>query len=253
MGVRSGGPPVIEPSTFLLRAFVALSLVLAAAFVAAVYVAERRTAGRRDRAGRSAAGAALLAAAWMGATILAAASGRLSFDSAPPTMLLLFAAIFALAIWLARSRLGERLALGLPLAVLVGFQGFRIAVELLLHRAYAEGLMPVQMSYSGWNFDIVSGATAIAVAALIAAGRASRRLVAAWNWLGLALLANILTIALLSAPTPLRTFHDEPANVWVTRAPFVWLPAVMVLAALVGHLLLFRRLRAAAVTPAAAP
>jgi hypothetical protein len=31
-------------------------------------------------------------------------------------------------------------------------------------------------------------------------------------------------------------------NVWVMRPPFVWLPAVMVLAALAGHLLVFRAL-----------
>jgi hypothetical protein len=30
--------------------------------------------------------------------------------------------------------------------------------------------------------------------------------------------------------------------VWVTYPPYVWLPAVMVLAALAGHLLIFRAL-----------
>jgi hypothetical protein len=44
---------------------------------------------------------------------------------------------------------GRRSGLRLPLAALVGYQGFRVVVELLLHRAYVEGLMPVQMSYSG--------------------------------------------------------------------------------------------------------
>jgi hypothetical protein len=42
-------------------------------------------------------------------------------------------------------------------------------------------------------------------------------------------------------PFPLQRFAVP--NVWVTQAPFVWLPAVMVLAALLGHILLFRRLR----------
>ena len=46
-------------------------------------------------------------------------------------------------------RSARRLALDLPVAALVGYQGFRVLVELLLHRAYTEGLMPVQMSYSG--------------------------------------------------------------------------------------------------------
>jgi hypothetical protein len=59
------------------------------------------------------------------------------------------------------------------------------------------------------------------------------------------LLANILAVALLSAPTAFRTFHNEPANVWVTQAPWVWLPAVLVLAAVAGHIVVFRRLRLA--------
>ena len=33
---------------------------------------------------------------------------------------------------------------------------------------------------------------------------------------------------------------NEPANTFITRAPWVWLPAVMVLAAVMGHALVFR-------------
>ena len=53
-----------------------------------------------------------------------------------------------------------------------------------------------------------------------------------------------MTIAILSAPTPLRTFHNEPANDWITHAPWVWLPTVFVVAAIIGHVLVIRRLRA---------
>lgn len=64
-----------------------------------------------------------------------------------------------------------------------------------------------------------------------------------WNWMGLALLVNIVVISNLSAPTPLRVFMNEPANEWIARAPFVWLPTVMVLTAFLGHIVVFRRLR----------
>jgi len=50
--------------------------------------------------------------------------------------------------------------------------------------------MPVQMSYSGRNFDIVTGTSSILVAWLVASGRGGRRLVLLWNVLGLALLLN---------------------------------------------------------------
>jgi hypothetical protein len=59
------------------------------------------------------------------------------------------------------------------------------------------GIMPVQMSYTGLNFDIVTGATAIPVALLAATGRAGPRLIAAWNVVGLGLLVNVVTVAIL--------------------------------------------------------
>jgi hypothetical protein len=229
-------------SVMLRSSFVALTLVVAGLFVVAVYWSAVRTGVERRVAVRRSAAATGLAGVWIAVTGVAAARGALHFQ-APPTMLAVVPLILAIAIGLAVSPLGKRIALGLPLAALVGYQGFRVLVELLLHRAYVEGLMPVQMSYAGRNFDIVTGITALLLSAWLAiGGRSSRGLIFAWNTLGLALLANIVGVALLSAPTPFRVFMNEPANVWITDAPWIWLPAVMVLAALCGHVLVYRRL-----------
>ena len=67
---------------------------------------------------------------------------------------------------------------------------------------------------------------------------------AAWNILGVVLLVNVVAVAILATPR-VRYFGDDRLNVWVTYVPYVWLPAVMVLAALAGHLLIFRALRRA--------
>ena len=232
----------VAGSTELRVAFVALTLAVAALFIFAVHTSSIRTGLDRPSARRRTLLAACLTTLWLAITGFAAARGALHFEP-PPTMLPVFVLTFALAIGLAMSFLGKRLAIGLPIAALVGYQGFRVLVELLLHRAYREGLMPVQMSYSGRNFDIVSGVTALLLAAwLVMRPDLSRGLIFAWNTLGLALLINIIGVALLSAPTPIRVFMNEPANVWITRAPWVWLPTVLVLAALCGHLLVYRRL-----------
>jgi hypothetical protein len=69
-------------------------------------------------------------------------------------------AIVIIGVAVAFSRLGTLLISGLPIWFLVGSQVFRLPLELLMHRAYIEGIMPVQMSYSGRNYDIVSGITA---------------------------------------------------------------------------------------------
>ncbi len=65
---------------------------------------------------------------------------------------------------------------------------------------------------------------------------------AVWNVAGLALLVNIVTVAILSTPR-FALFGDDRLNVFVAYPPFVWLPAVLVLAALAGHLVVFRALR----------
>jgi len=242
---------MVKASVGLAVAFGALAALVAAAFPLLLHRAEA-AAGDPAQANRSATRAALATAAWMAATFAAAATGRLSFATVPPTMGVVIVLSLALALRIGVSGTGARIATGVPLSLLVGLQGFRLPLELLLHRAYAEGLMPVQMSYSGRNFDIVTGITAIVLAAALwmAPQRVSPRLVLAWNVLGLALLANVVTIAILSAPTPLRVFVNEPSTAWITQAPFVWLPAVFVAAALAGHVVVFRRLRAEMRQPA---
>lgn len=223
-------------------AFALLSILVAAGLVAGIHRSLVAAGASAPEARRTTWRWAAAVAGWMAVTSIAAASGRLHFDTMPPTMVILLIVMFGASFGIGMSRTGERLALGLPLALLVGFQVFRLPLELLMHRAYGEGIMPVQMSFSGYNFDILTGALALPVAALFAIGSLPLWVVRAWNAMGALLLANVLAIALMSTPTPLRVFRGEPANVWVTQPPFVWLPAVLVAAAIIGHIVVFRRL-----------
>jgi len=236
---RSGR--MVNGSPILTWAFVALAMMVAGAFVAALRVSRLR--GTRSFTRRDTMLVAIATAAWLAATLALAASGRLSFSSRPPTAGILIAASVVLAVAVGTSRLGARLATGIPLAALVGVQAFRFPLELMLHRAYREGLMPVQMSYSGFNLDILTGLSAIVVALYLVRRPDAVAVVRVWNTAGVVLLLNILTIAVLSTPTPIRVFHNEPANEWIAHAPWVWLPTVFVVAAIIGHIVIARRLR----------
>jgi hypothetical protein len=158
-------------------------------------------------------------------------------------MLLMMIATVGAGLAIGLSPLGARLARALPLAALVGFQAFRLPLELVMHRAARAGVMPVQMSFEGWNFDIVTGASAVVVAGLLVADRAPRALVVGWNVLGVLLLVTIGAIAVVSTPL-VHAFGTSPdaLNTWVGTAPFVWLPTVFVSCALAGHLVLTRKL-----------
>ena len=176
----------------------------------------------------------------------AAALGLTGFlthvEGLPPRFILLLGPTIALPFWLGVSGVGSALSKA-PVALLVGFHAFRLPLELIMHQAARDGTMPPQMTYTGSNFDIVTGVSAIIVAALAARGLAPRWLLLAWNALGSLLLVAILVIAVASLPA-FAAFGSEPAllNTWVGYFPFVWLPAGLVSAAVLGHVLLWRRL-----------
>lgn len=185
----------------------------------------------------------LAALAWLALSAGLGVSGFLAdFESRPPHLLALFLPALGLTVLFGLSRVGTAL-LRLPLPLLIGFQAFRLPLELVMHRAANEGTMPVQMTYTGHNFDVVTGGTALVVALLAARGRAPRWLLLAWNALGTALLVVILVIAVASLPTfGLYGRAPHQLNTWVAYFPYVWLPAGLVSAAVLGHVLMWRRL-----------
>ncbi|MGH9803019.1 MAG: hypothetical protein ACRD82_21855 [Blastocatellia bacterium] len=185
--------------------------------------------------------AVLVAAAWLGVSTLIAESGILrEFNRLPPPFMLLAFGFTLATAALAFSPVGTRLVKGAGIVWLIAFQAFRIPVELWLHRLYQEGVIPVQMTYSGRNFDILSGIMALTLGIWAMKRQPPRWAIWLFNLVGLGLLINIVTVAILSAPTPLRQFFNEPANTFIAYWPFVWLPTFLVQAAWFGHLLVFR-------------
>jgi len=232
-----------DASRFLTGSFMAMAVGLAVLLVIGVDLAGRRLRESPRTRRRWTILTSVGAGMWLGVTWAAAETGQLSrLDLTPPPFAALPVALVVLGALMAFTRFGTRLVDGLPLAALIGAQAFRFPLELLMHHAYREGVMPYQMSYSGWNFDIVTGLTALPVAWAIHRGIGGRRLAIAWNVMGSLLLLNIVVIAVVSMPV-VGMFGPDLLNTWVMFPPFVWLPAVMVLMAFTGHLLVARALR----------
>lgn len=190
------------------------------------------------------AGIALAMCAWLGATGMMAGSGFLVSDvTAMPPLLLRFVvgpallSVLVLAFMPPTGRFLDKV----PGDWLVSYQGNRILVELILHGLFTIGLIHQRLTFAGANFDIVTGLLALPVGYLMHKGRAPRWLVLAFNLVGLVLLFTIVTMALLSAPTPLQHFNEPPALRVPFHVPFVWLPGFIVPLALLAHLLSIRK------------
>jgi hypothetical protein len=230
--------PLTPASSASIAAFVAIVALVIGAYLLGTHVAAKRAAG--EAAARSATlRFALGLAAWLGAFSLFVRAQVV--DAQPfPRVPLTFAVLNLVAIAYALSPAGRRLALHLPLAALVGFQAFRLPLELVLHSWSEQGTIPESMTWTGANLDIVSGALALVLAPFAA------RPAVAWlaNLVGFALLLNVARVAMMSSPLPFAWQHVEPKLTVIAHLPYALIGPVCVAGALAGHIILTRRLLA---------
>lgn len=197
------------------------------------------------RAARAGARAVALFAAgvvvWMSAWAAIAGSGVLAdFDARPPPVMAVMLGTLLAGVALPLSSVGRTFA-GLAPAVLVLSQAYRLPLELVMHHAATQGVMPVQLSWSGYNFDVVTGASALVLGLRGLYRPLPRAVLWAWNLYGIGALLVIVAIAIATSPV-VRAFGDADINRWVAWFPYVWLPTVMVVGAMLGHGALTRRL-----------
>jgi hypothetical protein len=125
-----------------------------------------------------------------------------------------------------------------PIKSLVQLQVFRVFVEILLWMMFIQNLIPVQMTFEGRNWDILVGITAPIVAHFFSG---NRKVLIAWNIICLGVLINIVSIAILSLPTPVRLFDNDPSSSIVTVFPFIFLPGFLVPLAYTLHFLSIKK------------
>jgi cytochrome c biogenesis factor len=119
----------------------------------------------------------------------------------------------------------------------------RVPVEATLFYLLTYKAIPQIMTFEGRNFDILSGLTAPVVYYLaFVQGKMGRKGLLIWNVVCLALVINIVSIGLLSAPLPIQQFGFEQPNIGVLYFPFNLLPSFVVPAVIFAHLAEIRRL-----------
>jgi hypothetical protein len=129
-----------------------------------------------------------------------------------------------------------------PAHHIIRLQTFRFFVEMMLWLLFIGNQLPVQMTFEGYNFDIVAGITSAGVAWMVSRRMANRSFIIGWNIFCLLLLINIVTIAILSTPTPVRVFMNDPANYIVAVFPISFLPGFLVPLAYMLHFFSLRQL-----------
>ncbi len=220
----------MDPSMLVFLAIVAFVVVVA------VWAVERRPHEARSSGSPVERMPRRFAAAWLVLSALPTLLGLMGpVGPIPPQ--LLFVPIMAGALWLGWFGVGQSIADSVPLHLIVGFQGFRFPLELVLHRWAELGVVPPQMTWTGQNPDIVAGVVALLFVPVVARWRS-----AAWipTLVGIALLANVVRVVLTSLPGPLQRFPET--ILLPSMFPHVWIATVCVAGAVVGHVVAVRAL-----------
>jgi hypothetical protein len=141
-------------------------------------------------------------------------------------------------VFVVRSNIGARVAATIPLWLILGFESFRIGVELLIHRLWEDGLVPKLLTYAGGNVDMFVGLSAPIIAWIATRGRLGLRLAMGWNVLGLLSLANATASAVLTGP--LKLISTEVPNVAMGMFPYTFIPGFLAPLAVTLHVLAIR-------------
>jgi FkbM family methyltransferase len=114
----------------------------------------------------------------------------------------------------------------------------RLPLELILHSWGEQGTIPVQMTWAGQNFDVLTGITSLLLMKHVDKNRR-----VAWfaNILGFGLLMNVLRVVVLTSPIPVGWNLENPLRL-ILYNPYAFIGPVFVIPALVLHLITFRKL-----------
>jgi hypothetical protein len=224
--------------------FIALVFIIAFMIIITVQACGTRLNLPFDRRRKNLSMTIIVIMVWLMFTLIIAMSGYLfDFKSTPPKILLVTIPPLVFILLLLFSK--EFIELISPLGNFwfIYPQCFRILMELILYDLYRFNAVPVQMTFEGRNFDILTGLTAPFIAYYCFNKKIwSPKLALIWNFMGLILLLNIVVTAILSTPYPFRVFMNNPPDTIIFGFPFVWLPAFVVPFAFLLHLLSIRKL-----------
>jgi hypothetical protein len=186
----------------------------------------------------------IVAFIWMTVQLLIGLTGFYTngFTTPPRFVLLILPPlIFIIAMFFFTT--GKKFISSLNTRQLTLLHAIRVPVEIVLYFLFIARAIPQIMTFEGRNFDILAGLTAPVIYYFgFIKNKISNTFLIIWNLICLALLLNIVIIAVLSAATPFQQFGFNQPNIAIAYFPFNWLASVVVPIVLFSHAATLRQL-----------
>ncbi len=180
--------------------------------------------------------------AWIALAVAITASGAI--NASPLVLLAMFMLPLVAAALTATSAASRSVMTAIPVPLIIGLNVMRVLGVLFLFLA-AAGRVSGPFPYSAGIGDIITGLFALPVARLAARNPRDVR-VLEWNIFGALDLVAAVSLGMLSANgSPLQLIHAGAGSAAIATLPWSLIPLVLVPTYVIGHALVFARLRAA--------
>ena len=160
--------------------------------------------------------------------IIAETGFFLDLQATPPRVIFMMGPVILAIIFAFVTKKGRTFIDRLDLRVLTLLHIVRLPVEIVLMLLAVHHTIPELLTFEGRNFDIIMGLTALPMAWLIFTKKVSKKILLAWNVLGVILLFNVVIHGVLSLPLPFQQFAFDQPNIAMLYAPYNLLPGVVV-------------------------
>lgn len=176
--------------------------------------------------------------AWMGYTYLLAKSGFLQDFSLPPRfplLLVLPAFIFIAVVFYTHHK--STVLEAIPPSWLVYYQTFRIAIELLFLASVGAGLLHPEVTFEGYNYDLLFGISAPLIGFVVFNKRwFAQKVALCWNYLGLGVIAIIIFLFVSTTFFPsIWGSTTSLAPLALTHFPFILVASFLMPSAVFMH------------------
>ncbi len=188
---------------------------------------------------------------WFTYVFILTKSGILAnFDLPPRFPILIILPLFIfIGIFLYRHRNSEILH-AIPKSWTIYYQTFRIGIESLFVASIPIGILPYQVTFEGYNYDIIFAITAPFIAFLVFNKKiASEKLALAWNYLGLMVITFIIFLFVTTTYFPsVWGSSTSLMSLRITEFPFMLVPGFLMPSAVFVHIISIIRIRKSIVT-----
>jgi len=119
---------------------------------------------------------------------------------------------------------------------LIYFQSFRIIVEVIIWGAYQKGMLPMETTFEGYNFDIAVGISAVPLATFADRIKMKKTVFLIWNVISLIILANTVRVFIGSIYYPVMFGHEYTlVGPDFFKLPYLFIPGLFLPLAVYVH------------------